>query len=500
MNSGAKIKIILLSIALCLLSVLLITKSSIAAAGVNFYLDPSSVTVAQGENVTLTAKINSDSKDVDSVDIKLTYDESFLEFVSVDSSSSAFGVGVRETGGSGSVQITRGSLPPFVKGDAVIAKITFKAKSGSGPVNTNIEFTDPSIAVSEGKTLEVGAKSGTSINLGRNDNSNNNQNTQQGSNNNPDELISTEPFTPITVVPSDPTAPKLLDLFPKKVSFKNVTISWRTNVQATSVVEYGLTKQLGFNVSARELSTNHELSFEKALTKSGQKYYYRAKSVNQEGATTSSGIRYLYTRGYTAIIAVIGKDKNNLNGSEIIIDKGSDNERKTQLNNEAQATFNDLAPGDHVISLSVNGSEITQTIFIEDSLGIETGQDVADDAYVTPQYFRIEIENKKSNLLQLALLVIGVLVISSGGGLLVWKKYKDGGLSLPSFRLKRKNKNNANDVQPTAINNLPSNAASQKNDDDLDSLLERLPGDRVNKPGNVIEPNKPEEQSDDTWE
>lgn len=497
MNSGAKIKIILLSIALCLLSILLITKSSIAAAGVNFYLDPSSVTVAQGENVTLTAKINSDSKDVDSVDIKLTYDETFLEFVSIDGSVGAFGIGVSEKGGSGNIQITRGALPPFVRGDAIVAKITFKAKSGSGPVNTNVEFIDSSVAVSEGETLDVESRTGTSINLGRNDDSNNNQNTQQGSNNNPDELINVEPLTPITVVSSNPAAPKLLDLFPKKVGFKNVVISWRTNVPTNSVIEYGLTKQLGFNVSSRELNTNHELGFEKPLTKPGQKYYYRAKSTNQEGEVTSSGIRYVYTRGYTAIIALIGKN-NNLSGSEVVIDKNGENEKKSQLNNEAQATFNDLAVGDHTITISANGSEITQNIFVEDSLGIESGEDVADDAYVTPQYFRIEVESKKSNLLQLVLLLIGVLITASGGSLFIWKKYKNGGLRLPSFRLKRKN--NLKDVQPTAIDNHLSNAASQKNDDDLDSLLERLPGDRINKPGNVIEPNKPEEQSDDTWE
>lgn len=497
MKGGGKIKKVFLGVVTCLLFTALVSRVGLAASEISFSLDPSSATVAQGENVTLTARINSSRKLVDSVDIGLTYDQSFIEFVSIDSSSSAFGVGVSESGGSGKVQITRGSFPPFVKGEAEIAKITFKVKSGSGPVNTNIEFADYSVAVSEGENLEVGSKSGTSINLGRNDNINPDKNTEQGSNNNPNEFISTEPFTPINVIPSNPKAPKLADLFPKKVGFKNVVISWRTNMSATSIVEYGLTQQLGFNVSERELKTNHELSFDRVLTKPGQKYYYRAKSTNPENQATSSGIRYVYTRGYTAIIAMVTNNKNSLDKTEIIIDKGSDNERKTQLNSDAQATFGDLAPGDHVVSLSIKGREITQNILIEDALGIETGQEVADDAYVTPQYFRIEVENSKSNLIQLLAIIVGLVVLVGGLGVLVWKLF---GNKIRNMLLTRASNANNNSLQPTSTSSISNIATNQNASDDLDTLLQRLPGDRVNKPGNVITPNKSDGQSDDGWE
>jgi chitodextrinase len=109
---------------------------SFAASG-TLSLSPSSSNVGLGNNFTVTIHENSGTDPVNAVQANLTYPTSQLQFVSIDSTTSAFSVDAQATGGSGAVTIARGAAGgTSVTGDQIVAVVTFKAIGlGAGAVS-----------------------------------------------------------------------------------------------------------------------------------------------------------------------------------------------------------------------------------------------------------------------------------------------------------------------------------------------------------------------------
>ncbi|MCA9324742.1 hypothetical protein KDA23_01585 [Candidatus Saccharibacteria bacterium] len=96
------------------------------------YLTPTSNNVLINDNTTVNVRLTPGTN-VDGVSATLTYDQTKLQFVSIDDTSSAFDIALgSQTGGSGTVTITRGTLSGGVSADSLVAKVTFKALAGSG--------------------------------------------------------------------------------------------------------------------------------------------------------------------------------------------------------------------------------------------------------------------------------------------------------------------------------------------------------------------------------
>jgi hypothetical protein len=104
---------------------------SFAATATQFYLSPSSTSVNASGTFTVAVRINPGTT-VDTVDTTLTYDPAVLQFVSADGSGSPFTTEVLNSGGSGTVHLTRTVLAPdTVSSDALIANINFTALAGA---------------------------------------------------------------------------------------------------------------------------------------------------------------------------------------------------------------------------------------------------------------------------------------------------------------------------------------------------------------------------------
>ncbi len=104
-------------------------------------LSPDSSSVSMGKSFTVQIYEDSQGDKVNAVQANLTYPTNLLDFVSIDTSSSAFGVTAPSHGGSGTVVIARGSVTPVI-GKQLVAAVTFKPKSSSG--NANIDFASGS--------------------------------------------------------------------------------------------------------------------------------------------------------------------------------------------------------------------------------------------------------------------------------------------------------------------------------------------------------------------
>jgi chitodextrinase len=101
-----------------------------AAAG-TLYLSPSSSIVTNGSTFTVSVRESSGTDPVNAVQANLTYDATKLDFVSIDSTGTAFATEAEATGGAGVVKIARGTVTA-VTGDQLVAKVTFRSKISTG--------------------------------------------------------------------------------------------------------------------------------------------------------------------------------------------------------------------------------------------------------------------------------------------------------------------------------------------------------------------------------
>jgi chitodextrinase len=108
-----------------------------AATAVNLSLSPASSAVNLGSNLTVTVSENSNTSSVYAVLASLSYDKTKLQFVSIDTSATAFGVEAESSGGNGTVTLARGvSGGASVTGTKVVGAVTFKAIATGGAAVT----------------------------------------------------------------------------------------------------------------------------------------------------------------------------------------------------------------------------------------------------------------------------------------------------------------------------------------------------------------------------
>ncbi len=100
---------------------------SAIAAGESLSLVPGSGTQNVGSNFTVVIHENSGTTPINAVEADLTYDQAKLQFVSIDTSTSAFDLAAVGTGGAGSIKIARAKSVTNLTGDQIVASITFKA-------------------------------------------------------------------------------------------------------------------------------------------------------------------------------------------------------------------------------------------------------------------------------------------------------------------------------------------------------------------------------------
>ncbi len=84
----------------------------------------------------------------------------------------------------------------------------------------------------------------------------------------------------------DPTAPVLSNVVVTNITQSSATISWNTNENTTSVLDYGLTASYGTNLMSAAFTQNH--SFHLSGLQSGMTYHFRVKSQDASANITTS--------------------------------------------------------------------------------------------------------------------------------------------------------------------------------------------------------------------
>ena len=135
-NSAPRRMLIVLStLVLAVVGAYLLTRGK-AASLATLSLNPASSQVGLGSNIVVNIVENSSTVPVNAVQANLTYDQTKLQYVSTDITTSPFTTVVENTGGAGSVKLGLAILSTSVTGPQTVAKVTFKAiATGAAPIS-----------------------------------------------------------------------------------------------------------------------------------------------------------------------------------------------------------------------------------------------------------------------------------------------------------------------------------------------------------------------------
>jgi chitodextrinase len=109
------------------------------------YLTPDTRTLAPNTTFTVDVREDSGGSSVNAVQANISYPATLIDFVSINTSNSAFTTEAESTGGNGQIKIGRGIIGTLT-GDRLVATITFKTKTTGG--TANVTFTTGSALVS----------------------------------------------------------------------------------------------------------------------------------------------------------------------------------------------------------------------------------------------------------------------------------------------------------------------------------------------------------------
>lgn len=122
--------------------------SNVSAGAAAFSLSPSSGTYAVNTSTTIELYEDSGAQEVNAVSVKMSYNASLLDIVSIDSNGTSFAGCPTKSGASGTIALVCYVNPPTtITGKKLIAKITIKAKASSGAAT--ISFVNESASNSK---------------------------------------------------------------------------------------------------------------------------------------------------------------------------------------------------------------------------------------------------------------------------------------------------------------------------------------------------------------
>lgn len=114
---------------------------NVTAGAANFSLNPATGSYGTNKSFSVAIYENSGSEPVGAVDVKLSYDQTKLDFVSVDTNGGVYTNCFENTGGNGSVSLVCSKLGSSFTGNQKIGNVTFKTKSASGTAAVSFKNT-----------------------------------------------------------------------------------------------------------------------------------------------------------------------------------------------------------------------------------------------------------------------------------------------------------------------------------------------------------------------
>ncbi|OGY25768.1 MAG: hypothetical protein A2Z11_01125 [Candidatus Woykebacteria bacterium RBG_16_43_9] len=298
----------------------------VQAAG-NFYLAPGAQIITNGQTFSVGVRVNTGGAKVDTAQANLFYPADKLDYLGVGYGGTAFEIQAQSSGGGGSVKMGRATLSAK-SGDLLVGTITFRAKVSSG--SGTVSFTSGTEADLAG-SVKVSATSSGTYNFTK----------------------------PAPAPKPDKTAPKISSVKVSGIGLNTATITWKTNENATSIVEYGLTKNLGISVSNTKLKTSHKLALSTKVLIPGTQIYYKVSSKDKAGNSASSKMTSFKTKGYNIRLKILNNKDEPIKEAKVTLVPGFET---GETDEKGIKNFDDIAPGKHSVNVDLGNEVLASSI------------------------------------------------------------------------------------------------------------------------------------------
>lgn len=345
---------------------LIFTPSAFAST---LYLSPGSANIPQGTTVSVNVGINTAEESVNGASAYLSYPDDKLEVAWI-SYGSRFDIAAEGTYGGGSIRISRGSVSGVV-GNVNLATIGFK---GKGLGQATVVFVGGSAAPrssDSSDSLNLAASSGGVYTV-----------------------VAPQPVTP---TPTGQQAAKFLisNVKVSAISTNSATITWETNRESDSTLEYGLTPNKYFLTFYDKTPTvTHTAKLEGVALAAGTLFHFRVKSKDAKDNEAVSSDYTFQLRGFDVRIQLFDQKNNPVQDIDVYL---YTDPQKSRTNNNGEARFANVTAGKHLVVVKIqNNLDKTGEIDVLDS--------------PTLQSFVLTVDTAKSKAYDTDLLV-GLLVV-----------------------------------------------------------------------------------------
>jgi hypothetical protein len=319
---------------------------TVSAAGSSIYLSANRSTVANGGTLIVAVYMNGGGNPVNTVEADLSYPASKLNYVGLNYAGSAFEITAPSNGGSGTVNIARGTTGT-VSGSGLVATVTFTATASSG--SAAISLLGSSALASDGNAIAAGT-SGVNVSFGAV--------APVATSKSVPAAKPATPIAPAVVAPKDTTPPVISAVKVTGLTPYAGTITWTTNEPSSSEVDFGLDNTYGISSSSAALTTSHNVALSSSFLTPLTLLHYRVKSIDASGNVASSADQTLQLPGVPVTIVVLGANGKPQAGATVTVDN-----RTATTNSNGSATIASSL-GNKQVTTSYDGMTVQKTITV----------------------------------------------------------------------------------------------------------------------------------------
>lgn len=331
---------------------LIISPQIIRAQTATLYFSPSSGTFSQGNSFWLTIMVNTAGQAVNAVAAYLSYPQDKLTALGVDTSGSVMTIWAEKNAGNGKVEIAGGLPTPGFSGIKKIASIGFRANVSSGSVNLKFSEGSAVLTDADNKNILSLAASG------------------QGNYSFKVKVVPPSPPPEIITPPAEEeiAAPKISEITVGEITRSQVTISWKTDQETDSTIEYGLTPDYGLILTDEKLTKEHSIAVSELSP--GTLYHFKVKSKNSTGGQAESEDLTFSTLGYAVEITVLNfADNQPLVEAEIFYPGPPPITKITDQ--EGKAVFESFSSDEQWVSIKYKDTSLSYLLDISETAELQ---------------------------------------------------------------------------------------------------------------------------------
>jgi hypothetical protein len=307
------------------------------AASGSMSLVANRASVGVGGSLIVAIYMNGGGNAVNAVEADLNYPSSKLQYVGFSASGTAFEITATNGSSDGVVNIARGTTST-VSGSGLVGTVTFRGLAGSG--SASISFAGSSSLVADGNAVPFNP-SGVSVTLGG-----------------AAAAASAPAAAPVVEAPKDTTPPTISEIKAKDLAPNSATISWKTNEDSDSVVEYGLDTTYGLSASSGTQTSSHTVVLGSTFLTPKTVFHFRVKSTDGSGNVQTSPDQTMPIPGIPVTVVVRAADGQPQAGAMVTLDN------QTGITDDHGSVTIPSGAGNKTIITSFNGVTLQRAITV----------------------------------------------------------------------------------------------------------------------------------------